>query len=74
MIISKTSTKLTKMANHLVIDSKVKQAEDQVMLERKQNMKQLKSIRGYLSTIKTGSKAHLYEKVMRQRTNSVGLL
>jgi hypothetical protein len=55
--LSKTSNKLTKVANNIIIDRVVNDAEDEVMMERKQNMKQLKSIKGYLAGIKTGSKA-----------------
>lgn len=55
--LSKTSNKLAKVATNFIIDRVVNDAEDEVMMERKQNMQQLKSIKGYLAGIKTGSKA-----------------
>ena len=57
------NNKLAKMANILQIDAQVKQVEDCVMQERKQNIKQLRNIKGYLSGIKTGRNSQILEKV-----------
>lgn len=60
----KPNNKLAKMANNLQIDAKVKFVEDSLMMERKQNIKQLRSIKGYLTGVKTGKNAHIRNKVM----------
>lgn len=52
------NNKLSKMAHNLQVDSKVKQAEDSIMEERRENMRQLRTIKGYLSGIKTGFKTY----------------
>lgn len=44
------------MAKVMVNDTKIKTAEDELMEQRKQQMKELKSIRNYLSDIKTGTR------------------
>ena len=61
----KPNNRLTRRANEMQYDAKVKQAEDQVMLERKANLKQLRSIKGYLSGAKTAKNIHIAQKVQQ---------
>eukprot|EP00347_Sterkiella_histriomuscorum_P003581 403363737 len=71
--VMRPNNKLAKMANILQIDAQVKQVEDCVMQERKQNIKQLRNIKGYLSGIKTGRNSQILEKVQRaQRITANG--
>jgi uncharacterized glyoxalase superfamily protein PhnB len=58
-----TTSKLARLANEMKYDAAVKQAEDQVMVQRKQNLQQLRTIKSYLSSVKTGS-------LIRQRLRS----
>ncbi len=57
---------LNKVAQTMVVDTKVKAAEDEVMRERKQQKKQLKTIKNYLTTIKTGDKTRFNGKINRK--------
>ena len=50
----KPANKLAQVANIMQKDTYVKNAEDEVMQQRKQNLKELKSIRSYLTGVKTG--------------------
>ena len=63
-----STNKLSQVAKHLEFDAKVKQAEDSVMVERKENLKQLKAIKGYLMGIKTGDKAKIYQSKRSTKT------
>lgn len=53
-----THSKLSHMAQSLQIDSKVKQLEDDIMMDRKDSLRQLRTIKGYLSGIRTGFKSY----------------
>lgn len=70
--LTQTSSKLVQLANAIMFDTKVKNAEDEVMLQRKQNLQQLKSIKGYLTGIKTGARSNVYAKVQRSKTQCTG--
>jgi hypothetical protein len=50
--------KLSHIAQTLTIDSKVKTIEDEIMLERKDSLRQLRTIKGYLTGIRTGFKSY----------------
>ncbi len=50
------STNLKKMANIMVYDTKVKTAEDLLVQQRKEHMKELRAIRNYLNDMKTGAR------------------
>lgn len=55
-----TNSKLSQLAKNLEFDTKVKKAEDAVITQRKQDIKKLKAIKGYLNGIKTGDKQKIY--------------
>jgi hypothetical protein len=72
--LAKTSNKLAKVATNIIIDNHVLKAEDEVMVERRANLQQLKSIKGYLAGIKTAPKAQVYARARKTTTTqSVGL-
>ena len=57
------------MANTLKIDAHVKHVEDQVMIQRRENLNQLKAIKSYLTGVKTGTHSLMLSKI-KQRTQS----
>ena len=66
------STNLKKMANIMVQDTKVKTAEDLLMQQRKDNLKELKAIRSYLGDMKTGAKIKKEQYQRNFRTQVTG--
>jgi Cu/Ag efflux protein CusF len=50
---------LSKVAKTMAVGTQIKNVEDEVMRERRKNRQQLKTIRGYLSGIKTGDKIRM---------------
>jgi hypothetical protein len=50
------NNKLSHIAKSLTIDSKVNAIEDEIMQERKDSLRQLRTIKGYLTGIRTGFK------------------
>ena len=57
---------LNKVAKTMVVGSQVKAFEDEVMKERRLQKRQLKTIKNYLTTIKTGDKTRYNGKVNRK--------
>ncbi len=53
------------MAKNLEFDNKVKTAEDAVITQRKEDIKKLKAIKGYLTGIKTGDREKIYAQNAR---------
>lgn len=50
----------------MVRDSKVKAFEDEVMKERRSQKRELKTIKNYLTTIKTGDKTRYNGKINKK--------
>jgi len=63
--LKQTTTKLARLANEMKYDAAVKQAEDQIMIQRKQNLQQLKTIKSYLSSLKIGKEALIRKRLNR---------
>ena len=61
--VMKPNNKLAKKANVMKYDAQVKLAEDEVMMERRENLKQLRSIKGYLKSAKTAKNLHIAQRV-----------
>jgi hypothetical protein len=64
-----TTSKLAKVANTMKLDAHVKHVEDAVMIQRKENLNQLKTIKTYLAGLKTGTHAMMAAKI---RAKSMG--
>ena len=60
-----SSNKLAQVAMQVKYEAHVKTAEDIVMEQRKDNLKQLKQIKSYLSGVKTGMKTRVYSSASR---------
>lgn len=59
------------MAKNLEIDRKVNQAEDAVIVQRKQDINKLKMIKGYLNGIKTGDRQKIYQQNARSNKTMI---
>jgi len=62
--LKQTTSKLARLANEMKYDTVVEQVEDQIMIQRKQTLQDLKTIKSHLSSLKIGR-----EVLIRKRMN-----